>query len=121
MPATGTRPTADRVREAMFSAVTAALGSLGGAHVLDLYAGSGAVGIEALSRGAAHALLVESDRKAIEVVRANVATVGLPGAVVVGGDVSRVTSAAPPPGARRRTTWSSPTRPTTSTTPPSSP
>jgi 16S rRNA (guanine966-N2)-methyltransferase len=100
VPGAGTRPTADRVREAVFSAVTSALGSLGGAHVLDLYAGSGAVGIEALSRGAAHVLLVESDRKARDVVCANVATVGLPGAVVIGNDVSRVTSAAPPPGAQ---------------------
>ena len=100
VPGTGTRPTADRVREAVFSAVSSALGSLGGAHVLDLYAGSGAVGIEALSRGAAHALLVESDRKALEVVRANIATVGLPGAVVIGADVSRITSSSPPPGAQ---------------------
>lgn len=99
VPGAGTRPTADRVREAVFSAVTSALGSLGGARVLDLYAGSGAVGIEALSRGAAHALLVESDRRALDVVRANVASVGLPGAVVLGADVSRLTGAAPPPGA----------------------
>jgi 16S rRNA (guanine966-N2)-methyltransferase len=97
VPSAGTRPTADRVREAVFSAVTSALGSLGGARVLDLYAGSGAVGIEALSRGAAHALMVESDRKALDVVRANVASVGLPGAAVLGGDVSRITAAAPPP------------------------
>jgi 16S rRNA (guanine966-N2)-methyltransferase len=100
VPASGTRPTADRVREAVFSAVTSALGSLGGARVLDLYAGSGAVGIEALSRGAGHALLVESDRKALEVLRTNLATVGLPGGVALGGDVSRITSAAPPPGAQ---------------------
>jgi 16S rRNA (guanine966-N2)-methyltransferase len=68
----------------LFSALDAALRTFAGRRVLDLYAGSGAVGVEALSRGAAHALLVESDRAAAEVVTANLATVGLPG-----GEVSR--------------------------------
>src|SRR4051812_50130866 len=63
VPAKGTRPTSDRVREALFSALTADPG-LDGAAVLDLCAGSGALGLEALSRGAAHALFVESDRRA---------------------------------------------------------
>jgi 16S rRNA (guanine966-N2)-methyltransferase len=99
VPESGTRPTSDRVREAVFSAVVSQLGSLGGARVLDLYAGSGAVGLEALSRGAAHALLVERDRRALDVVRANVVTVGVPGAVVLGQDVSSLTSAAPPSSA----------------------
>ncbi len=67
-----TRPTSDRVREALFSRVEALIGGLDGAVVLDLYAGSGAVGLEALSRGAAHAVLVEADRRAVAVVRANV-------------------------------------------------
>lgn len=95
VPADTTRPTADRVREALFSAIESRLGSLAGAHVADLYAGSGAVGLEALSRGAAHVLLVERDRRALEVVRANAATVALRGAVPLGQDVVRLVSAAP--------------------------
>ncbi|WP_214406724.1 16S rRNA (guanine(966)-N(2))-methyltransferase RsmD [Pseudonocardia lacus] len=81
VPPKGTRPTSDRVREALFSALVADPG-LDGAAVLDLCAGSGALGLEALSRGAAHALFVESDRRAADVLRRNVAAVGLPGAVV---------------------------------------
>jgi 16S rRNA (guanine966-N2)-methyltransferase len=81
VPPKGTRPTSDRVREALFSALVADPG-LEGAAVLDLCAGSGALGLEALSRGAAHALLVESDRRAAAVLRRNVAELGLPGAVV---------------------------------------
>lgn len=95
-PAAGTRPTSDRVREALFSSVESRLGALGGLRVVDLYAGSGAVGLEALSRGAAHVLLVERDRRALDVVRANVAAVGLPHAAVLAGDVTSVTSAPPP-------------------------
>ncbi|MBF6336095.1 16S rRNA (guanine(966)-N(2))-methyltransferase RsmD [Nocardia abscessus] len=79
VPPSGTRPTSDRVREALFSALDARL-DFAGARVLDLYAGSGALGLEALSRGAEHALLVESDRKAAAVVRGNIADLGLPGA-----------------------------------------
>jgi len=81
VPPSGTRPTSDRVREALFSALTADPG-LDGAAVLDLCAGSGALGLEALSRGAAHALFVESDRRAAGVLRRNVADLGLPGAAV---------------------------------------
>jgi 16S rRNA (guanine966-N2)-methyltransferase len=81
VPPRGTRPTSDRVREALFSALDADPG-LAGTAVLDLCAGSGALGLEALSRGAAHALFVESDRRAAAVLRQNVAAVGLPGAVV---------------------------------------
>ena len=99
VPGEGTRPTSDRVREALFSAIESRTGSLAGACVADLYAGSGAVGLEALSRGASHALLVERDRTAVTVIRANVDTVGLPGAVVIAQDVSRVTSGAPPSAA----------------------
>jgi 16S rRNA (guanine966-N2)-methyltransferase len=72
----GTRPTADRVREATFNA----LGSLGvveGARVLDLFAGSGAMGIEALSRGAAWATFVDRDPRALAAVRANLDATGL--------------------------------------------
>ena len=81
VPPAGTRPTSDRVREALFSALVADPG-LDGAAVLDLCAGSGALGLEALSRGAAHALFVESDRRAAGVLRRNVAELGLPGAEV---------------------------------------
>ncbi len=81
VPPSGTRPTSDRVREALFSALTADPG-LEGAAVLDLCAGSGALGLEALSRGAAHALFVEADRRAAAVLRRNVAGLALPGAVV---------------------------------------
>ena len=72
-PGRGTRPTSDRVREALFSI----LGPLRGERVLDLYAGSGALAIEALSRGAASALLVERDPRAVAVIRANLRTLGL--------------------------------------------
>jgi 16S rRNA (guanine966-N2)-methyltransferase len=100
VPPAGTRPTADRVREAVFSAVESRLGALGGLHVLDLYAGSGAVGLEALSRGAAHALLVERDRRALDVLRANAAVVGLPGGVVLPGDVGVLVQHPAPASAR---------------------
>lgn len=89
-PGRGTRPTADRTREALFSTLESELGSLAGRRVADLYAGSGAVGIEALSRGAAHCLLVESDQRAVRTLRENVALVGLPGAQVVSGRVERM-------------------------------
>jgi 16S rRNA (guanine966-N2)-methyltransferase len=70
---TRTRPTADRVREALFSI----LGDVGGARVLDLYAGSGALGIEALSRGAGSAVFVERDAKAVAAIERNLAAVGV--------------------------------------------
>lgn len=74
-PGAGTRPTSDRVREALFARLEH-LGVLDGG-VLDLYAGSGALGLEAASRGAAPVLLVESDRRAAAVIRANIAALGL--------------------------------------------
>ena len=74
----GTRPTADRVREAVF----AILGDVAGATVLDLFAGSGALGIEALSRGAAAATFVDSAPRAIGAVRGNLAALGLEAADV---------------------------------------
>lgn len=95
VPPRGTRPTTDRVREALFSALGAELGSWSGLRVADLFAGSGALGLEALSRGAAHALLVERDRRAVAVLRANVLVVARAGAEVVGRDV-RVVLADPP-------------------------
>ncbi len=79
---TSTRPTADRVREAMYSSLHSLL-ELAGARVLDLYAGSGALGLEALSRGAAEVTFVEDAREALAVLETNVAHVGLPGAQVV--------------------------------------
>lgn len=88
-PGRVTRPTSDRTREALFSALESLL-DLRGARVLDLYAGSGAVGLEALSRGAAHALLVEVDPRAAKVLRANAAALGLTGAQVRVDRVERV-------------------------------
>jgi len=72
-PGRRTRPTADRVREALFSRIVALEGEPSDLSVLDLYAGSGALGIEAISRGAAHSTFVESDRRACETVRRNLA------------------------------------------------
>jgi len=71
-----TRPTADRVREGMFS-MLASRRPLDGARVLDLFAGTGALGLEALSRGAAHAVFVESAREALDALRENVRALGL--------------------------------------------
>lgn len=96
VPPKGTRPTSERVREALFNALETA-GELDGARVLDLYAGSGALGLEALSRGAADALFVEADRRAVDVLRGNVAALGL-GGTVRAGQVEAVV-AAPAPGA----------------------
>ncbi len=89
-PGDGTRPTSDRAREALFGTLESLLGAWAGRRVLDLYAGSGAVGLEALSRGAEHALLVEADARAARTVAANVATLGLSGAEVRRGRVERV-------------------------------
>jgi 16S rRNA (guanine966-N2)-methyltransferase len=89
VPRNGTRPTTDRVRESLFNVLTARL-DLSGVAVLDLYAGSGALGLEALSRGAGSAVFVESDRRAASVIEANVATLGAAGAVVRCGSVATV-------------------------------
>ena len=89
VPPRGTRPTSERVREALFSAIESAV-DLEGARVLDLYAGSGALGLEALSRGAGAVALVERDRNALAVLRRNIAAVGLPGAEAVPGAVATV-------------------------------
>jgi len=74
-----TRPTGDRVREAAFSLI----GPVEDAHVLDLFAGSGAMGLEALSRGAARCVFVEQDREACHVIERNVEKLGLTGAIVL--------------------------------------
>lgn len=73
----GTRPTTDRVREALFSRLESRLGGLEGLTVLDLFSGSGALGLEALSRGAAHATLVERDRRCAALIKQNALSLGL--------------------------------------------
>ncbi len=84
-----TRPTSDRAREGLFSTLADLHGPLTGAHVLDLYAGSGAMGFESLSRGAAIATMVESATRAVRAIRANDDTLDLPGAFVVVDRVER--------------------------------
>jgi len=93
-----TRPTSDRAREGLFATVTSMLGSLAGARVLDLYAGSGAVGLEALSRGAEHVLLVEHGARATRVIRENIEAIGLPGAALAADRVERVLARGPEGG-----------------------
>ena len=83
--AAATRPTSDKVREAIF----AIIGSVEGMCVLDLFAGSGALGLEALSRGAARAVFVESDPAAVRVIERNVEKLGLAGTRIVRSDVLR--------------------------------
>jgi len=85
----GTRPTTDRVRESLFNVLAARL-DFTGLAVLDLYAGSGALGLEALSRGAASALFVESDQRAAAVIARNATELGLAGAAVRRGSVAAV-------------------------------
>src|SRR5580704_627530 len=92
-----TRPTSDRAREGLFATVSSIMGSLAGARVLDLYAGSGAVGLEALSRGAEHVLLVEHGARAARVIRQNIEVIGLPGAAVIADRVERVLARGPAP------------------------
>ncbi len=80
-----TRPTADRVREALFSMLASRLGTFEGLQVADLFAGSGALGLEALSRGAAHCVFVEKDRAAVEAIRRNIASLGAAADVLARG------------------------------------
>jgi 16S rRNA (guanine966-N2)-methyltransferase len=100
-PGTTTRPTSDRAREGLFASLLSELGTFDGARVLDLYAGSGAIGLEALSRGAGRVLLVESDARAAAVIKANVKAVDLPGATVAVDRVERLL-ARPPAGHQDR-------------------
>jgi 16S rRNA (guanine966-N2)-methyltransferase len=95
---TSTRPTSDRAREGLFASVLSELGPLEGRRVLDLYAGSGAVGLEALSRGAGHVLLVEADARAVAVIKANMATVAIPGAQVRAEKAERLLARPPAEG-----------------------
>lgn len=92
VPDSVTRPTSSRVREAMFSSVEHAVGGLDDLRVLDLFAGSGALGIESLSRGAREVVLVEKDKRAAVVTKSNVADLGLKGVTVVCDDVLRETA-----------------------------
>lgn len=94
-PGRTTRPTSDRAREGLFATLTAIRGTLAGAAMLDLYAGSGAVGLEALSRGAIRVLFVESDPRAARVIRENMGVVGLPGGSVITDRVERVLARGP--------------------------
>ena len=89
MPRTGTRPTTDRVRESLFNLLTARI-DFAGLSVLDLYAGSGALGLEALSRGATSVLFVESDDRAAAVIAKNIAALGATGATLRRGAVAAV-------------------------------
>jgi len=91
-----TRPTSDRAREGLFATVASIVGPLAGTRLLDLYAGSGAVGLEALSRGAEHVLLVESGARATAVIRQNIEALGLPGATLIADRVERVLAHEPP-------------------------
>ena len=97
VPAKGTRPTSDRVREALFSTIESDLlasdASWAQWVVLDLYAGSGALGLEALSRGAIGVILVEKSSSAARVLQSNIDAVGLPGARLVIGDAAHLPSA----------------------------
>jgi len=90
----GTRPTAERVREGLFSTLEALHGSLAGAGFLDLYAGSGAVGFEAASRGAAPVTLVEHDPNALRAIRANLAALDLPNVEIQPVPVERLLAGA---------------------------
>lgn len=91
-PGSGTRPTSDRVREAVFGRLEH-LDAIPGSHVVDLYAGSGALGLEAVSRGADSALLVESDRKAAATIDKNIRHLGLTGVQVRASTVEAVVGA----------------------------
>jgi 16S rRNA (guanine966-N2)-methyltransferase len=93
-----TRPTSDRAREGLFGTISSMVGSLAGRRVLDLYAGSGAVGLEALSRGAEHVLLIEHGARAARVIRENIEAIGLPGAVLAAEKVERVLARGPEGG-----------------------
>lgn len=89
MPRSGTRPTTDRVRESLFNVLASRI-DFAGAAVLDLYAGSGALGLEALSRGATSAVFVESDQRAAAVIAKNIASLGAQGATLRRGPVAVV-------------------------------
>ncbi len=105
-----TRPTSERVREALFSAIESRCGSLDGLRVLDLYAGSGAVGLEAWSRGAGVVTLVEQDRRTASLIVRNAATLGFARAQVVTSAVASALRS--PPAAPYDLVFSDPPYPT---------
>jgi 16S rRNA (guanine966-N2)-methyltransferase len=90
----GTRPTSDRAREGLFSMLASRLGTFEGLHVADLFAGTGALGLEALSRGASHCLFIDKERNAIESIRRNLDRLGAGERAEVRG---QAIEAAPPP------------------------
>ncbi len=94
-PGEHTRPTTDRVREALFSALESALGSLHGLRFLDVYAGSGAVGLEARSRGACAVTLIEHDRRTAALIRDNARAAGLGDVEVVAAGAARALAGPP--------------------------
>ena len=94
-PGVATRPTADRARETLFSMLTSRLGSFEDLRIADLFAGSGALGLEALSRGAAHATFIEDDAKALVILRRNAAKLGADAAEVLGGSALALPRADP--------------------------
>jgi len=94
-PGDGTRPTTDRVREALFSSLQSEFGGLDGLRFLDLFAGSGAIGLEAASRGVAHVDLVENDRRAAHVISSNIAELGCRVAQVKSQPVERFVQSTP--------------------------
>ena len=94
---TNTRPTTDRVRESLFSTLASARGGFEDAVVLDAFAGSGALGIEALSRGAAFAVFCEQNRAALQALRSNLEFVEAKRTSLVAGDVTKRTPHAPQP------------------------
>jgi 16S rRNA (guanine966-N2)-methyltransferase len=96
-PGASTRPTSDRVKEALFSALEAQVGTLAGRRFLDVFAGSGAIGLEARSRGASHVTLVERDPATARLIRANARSLGLDEVTVVAGAANTV-AAEPPEG-----------------------
>lgn len=87
VPDSGTRPTSDRVKESLFSMLEHVTGGFDGLSVLDLYAGSGALGLEAASRGARHVTLVEKSPSAVKAIRANIESTGLSQVTVATVDV----------------------------------
>ena len=94
-PGESTRPTADRVREALFSMLLSRLGSFEGLRVFDGFAGTGALGLEALSRGAAHGIFVESDAAAVKALRSNIAGMKV-SADVIAAPMATIGTAAKP-------------------------
>lgn len=94
VPPEGTRPTSDRAREGLFSSLAVRFGFTD-ANVLDLFAGSGALGLEAASRGAGHVILVENNHQAAEIIKSNAKIVKHPNVTVIESKVSTYLAQAP--------------------------